>query len=347
MRVLLIGGNGFIGPQVASELLRTGHDVSSFQRSDRSARLPSGVRVVLGDRQRLSEARAELVGLKPDVVIDLILSSGRQARELMAVFRGVAKRVVALSSMDVYRACGVLNGLEPGGLEPLPLSESSALRSVPAYPPDRIVALRTVFGWLDSEYDKIPVEQAILGDPELPGTVLRLPMVYGPGDRLHRFLPLVQRIRDGRRAFLFSEQVAEWRGTRGFVENVAAAIALAALSDRAAGRVYNVGDLDAPSELEWARLVLAAAGHEAELVCAPDASVPPYLKASGNTEQHWVTDTARLRDELGYREPVSREEALHRTTMWELEQLHDREGVPFDYSLEDAVIRQTFGKAPQ
>jgi len=34
--------------------------------------------------------------------------------------------------------------------------------------------LQKLFGWMDDEYDKIPVERAILSDPELPGTVLRL-----------------------------------------------------------------------------------------------------------------------------------------------------------------------------
>ena len=49
--------------------------------------------------------------------------------------------------------------------------------------------LQQVFGWVDDAYDKIPVERAVLGNPALPGIVLRLPMVYGPGDRLHRFTP--------------------------------------------------------------------------------------------------------------------------------------------------------------
>ncbi len=47
----------------------------------------------------------------------------------MGIFRGVATRVVAASSMDVYRACGVLHGSEEGPLEPVPLTEKSALRT--------------------------------------------------------------------------------------------------------------------------------------------------------------------------------------------------------------------------
>src|SRR5262249_11570261 len=83
----------------------------------------------------------------------------------------------------------------------VPLTEESALRTtLQTYPTDSVRMLQQIFGWLDDEYDKIPVEREILGDRELPGTVLRLPMVYGPGDRLRRFLPIVKRVDDGRRA---------------------------------------------------------------------------------------------------------------------------------------------------
>ena len=82
-----------------------------------------------------------------------------------SLFRGRARRVVAVSSMDVYRACGVLHGSEPGGLEPLPLTEDSPVRTVlRTYPPATIRALQSVFGWLDDDYDKIPVERAVRGD---------------------------------------------------------------------------------------------------------------------------------------------------------------------------------------
>ena len=111
---------------------------------------------------------------------------------MMEVFRGVAKRVVAISSIDVYRACGVLHRLEDGPLEAVPLTEASPVRTkLETYPPHQIQALKTIFNWLDDEYDKIPVEREVLDNPHLAGTVLRLPMVYGEGDLLHRLRPLI------------------------------------------------------------------------------------------------------------------------------------------------------------
>ncbi|HTV53401.1 MAG TPA: hypothetical protein VMI06_00635 [Terriglobia bacterium] len=71
----------------------------------------------------------------------------------------------------------------------------------------------------------------------------------------HRFLlmyPVVKRVLDGRPAIVYEESFARWAPCRGYVENVAHAIALATLSDSAAGRVYNVAEPEPFTEAEWA-----------------------------------------------------------------------------------------------
>lgn len=311
MKILVIGGTGFIGRPLVRELAAMGHAVAVLTRNASSTGLPADS--IVGERGDLATLRPQA-----DVVIDLILSSGAQAGTLMEAFRGVASRVVAASSIDVYRACGVLHGSEEGPLEPVPLTEDSALRTkLQTYPPASVKALQEIFPWLDDEYDKIPVERAILSDPLLPGTVLRLPMIYGPGDRLHRLQPVLKRIDDGRRKILLEEGWADWRSPRGYVDNVAAAIALAAVSGQAAGRVYNVAELPAFSEREWAGKIAAAAGWTGEFVIVPTDRMPPHLAQKGNSAQHWSADSSRIRRELGYREPVPFDEAIARTIAWE------------------------------
>jgi len=352
MRVLVIGGTGFIGPHVVRRLVGHGHQVAVLHRGTRPlagpvANGPEGREPLVeihGDRNQLAAHREAIALFAPDVVVDLILSSGRPAAALMDVMAGVARRVVAASSMDVYRACGVLHGSEPGGIEPLPLTEASPLRTVlRTYPPDRIRLLQSVFAWVDDEYDKIPVEQAVLGHPRLPGTVLRLPMVYGPGDPLHRFRGWLRRMDDGRPAILFAEDYARWRGTKGYVEDVAAAIALAATDDRAAGRVFNVGEADALTEREWAGRLASVAGWGGRLVALPRQETPPHLVLPGNTAQHWVASSDRIRRELGYRESVPRDEALRRTVAWERAQASEGssagpEGQAAEYAAEDEAL---------
>jgi nucleoside-diphosphate-sugar epimerase len=341
MRILVIGGTGFIGSFLVPRLLRAEHEVHVVMRPESSARLPEGAHPLRVDRARLGESARDLRGLRPDVVTDLILSSGRQAAELMDVFRGHAGRVVAISSMDVYRATEVLHRLVEGPLEPMPLTESSALRTTrQTYGPESIRMLRQVFAWLDEEYDKIPVEQAVSGDAELPATILRLPMVYGPGDRLHRLYPMLKRMDDRRPTIVLPAGLAAWRGPRGYVEDIAAACALAATSPRAAGRVYNVAEGRIFTELEWARLVARIAGWDGELVVVPDEEAPDSVKLPGNTAQHWVPDSTRIRAELGYREEIPLEEGIRRTIAWERANPPPVALARFDYAAEDAAAER-------
>src|SRR5229473_1013987 len=173
MRVLLIGGNGFIGRVAVAALKQQGHTLAVFHRGTTAA--PPDVDEIRGDRHQLNASAQELKRFAPDVVIDLIISSGPQAEELMNIFRGATRRVVMLSSIDVYRAVGVLHGTESGPLQEVPLTEESELRcNLHPYPRASVEQLRKIFPWLTDDYDKIPAERMVMNDGELPGTVLRL-----------------------------------------------------------------------------------------------------------------------------------------------------------------------------
>lgn len=339
MKILLIGGSGFIGPFAAKALQRAGHNLTIFHRGNTSA--PQGTEEILGDRQFLQDHQPEFRRQKFDVVVDFVLSSGRQAQQLMDTFRGIAGRVVALSSMDVYRAWGVFFNSEAGDLQELPLSEDSELRtSRTTYPPEALKRARSVYSWIDEEYDKVPVEQAVLGDPRLPGTVLRLPMIYGPGDPVHRFHPILKRMDDGRKHIIFADDVAPWRTPRGYVEDVAAAVALAAASPQAAGRIYNVCEAESFGELDWARKISAATNWSGEFVVLPHDHTPQHLLWPGNTAQHLVASSERIRNELGYGETISREEAFRRTIPWERANPPSQQPAQVDYAAEDAALAQ-------
>ena len=268
MRFLLIGGNGFIGRCVAAQLIRQHHAVMVFHRG--TMPVAAGAEEVRGDRNQLTASAPELKRFAPDVVIDLTISSASQAEELMNIFRGATQRVVMLSSMDVYSAVGIRQGTESGPLQELPLTEESELRrNLHPYPPENLQILRKTFAWVTDDYDKIPGERVVMNDRDLPATVLRLPMVYGPGDPLHRFYPVVKRIADNRRHIIFPETLAAWHSPRGYVENVAAAIALAAADVRAARRIYNVCEQPSFSELEWARKIASAMLWDGNFVLLP------------------------------------------------------------------------------
>ena len=337
MKCLVIGGTGYIGARVTADLLGMGHAVTVFHRGTRS--VPPAAAEIIGARRVMTPFQPIFRRLHPDVVVDMILSSSGQARELMTTVRGFAGRVVAVSSMDVYRACGILHGTEPGPLEPVPLTEESPLRTRTAYGEESLASLRGVFPWLDQAYDKVGVESEVLGDKETPAVVVRLPMVYGPGDPLHRLHPYLKRMEDGRPAILFDSQAAAWRGSRGYVDDVARAIALAATGTAAPGRIYNVAEPEACSEAEWVRRVARTARWTGEILALPAGAAPAHLRLPFNMNQHWVASSELIRRELSYREHVAADDAMARTVDWE------REHSPvtfnpaaFDYAAEDAAI---------
>ena len=342
MRLLLIGGNGFIGQFVVAALKQQAHTVAVFHRG--TTAVPDGVDEIRGDHNQLHASAQELQRFASDVVIDLVVSSSRQAEELMNVFRGATRRVVMLSSMDVYRAVGISQGTESGPLQQVPLTEESELRrTLHLYPPEVLQGMRKVFPWLTDDYDKIPAERIVMNegmnDPDLAATVLRLPMVYGPGDPLHRFYPVVKRVLDQRRHIIFPETLAAWRSPRGYVENVAAAIARAATDDRAARRIFNVCEEPSFSELEWAKKITSEMRWDGEFVVLPVDRTPRHLLKPGNAAQDWTASSARIRQELGYEEPVAIDEAIRRTIDWQRKNAPTVESsAQFDYVAEDATI---------
>jgi nucleoside-diphosphate-sugar epimerase len=334
MRFLAIGGTGFIGRFTLPLLAGDGHEVIAFHRGERAA--PSGIGSIYGDRRDLTVYCAALQSLQPEVVIDFLLSNERQATQLVDLFGGMA-RLVMVSSCDVYRAAGILHGTEPGEPDNTPANEDSPLRThLHVYPPAVVRQIQGVYPWLEEDYDKIPAENAIRN---AGGTVLRLPMVYGPGDPLRRFLPVVKRVDDGRRVIVLDQATADWRGVRGYVEDVAWGIALAAMDPRAAGRVYNIGDAENFTELEWRSQIADAAGFRGRIVVVPPERLAEHLRGRGNLRQHWAVDSSRIRRELGYTERVTRTEALARTIAWErVRPPAAINPAEYDYAAEDAAL---------
>ncbi len=335
---MIIGGTRFIGPPVARQLTEAGHDVTVFHRGQTESELPRRVAHIHGDRLQFAEHHDEFKQLQPDVVLDMAAFTQQDALATVTAFRGVARRLVVISSQDVYRAYGRFHESEPGVLERVPLTETAPLR-------EKLYPYLGEGRGLDS-YDKILVERAALGSTILPATILRLPMVYGEGDYQHRLLLELKRIDDRRPAILIEQRMAAWRWTRAYVENVAAAIALAVTDERATNRIYNVGDTEALTYAEWVRLV----GHEARwggsVVVAPDNTLPPKLSPlKGNYNQHLVADSTLIRVELGYQEPVPRMEALRRTIAWEREHRPENVDRLLDYATEDVALAELRARA--
>jgi nucleoside-diphosphate-sugar epimerase len=337
MRVVVIGGTNFIGPCVVATLHRLGHEITVYHRGQHEPELPRSVRHIHSPLAGIPvlDFPSEISDPAPDVVLHMFPVGADDSRAAMARFAGVARRMVALSSGDVYRAYGRLLGTEPGPAEPVPLDENAPLRET-LYP-----YRHTAAGPADwtFHYEKILAERAVMGHPSLQGTVLRLPAVYGPGDPYRRLRPYIKRMNDRRPAILLESAQAKWRWTHGYVENVAQAIALAVVDDRGAGRIYNVGEAETPTVADRVRRIGELAGWEGEIVSIDSGRLPPHLRAPYEPRQDLVVDTSRLRDELGFTEVHSIDEGLRRTIEWEYANSPSTGDPGFaEYAAEDATM---------
>jgi nucleoside-diphosphate-sugar epimerase len=348
-RVLVVGGTVFIGPSVVHQLAQSGNQVAIFHRGEHEIALPESVEHIHGDRDRIGEHRAAIARFAPEVVVDMRAMTEAQARAVADAVRGIARRLVVVSSMDVYRAYGRLHGTEPGEpLEP-PFDEESALREKLYVYRERtpsIIAPRPP--WMD-DYDKILVERVALDAPDLAGSVVRFPMVHGERDGQRRFYEYWKRIADGRRVILMSEKYATFRSSRTHVDNAAHAVAVVATDDRASGRVYNVGEQDALTQSEWALLVGKLMTWGGQIVVRPSDDMPPLLRDGRPDlwDHHLVADSSRIRRELGYREVVTREDGLRRALAWYADNPPDdpKAAGKLDYEAEDQALVTIRGPA--
>jgi nucleoside-diphosphate-sugar epimerase len=289
---------------VARWLLDGGADLITIQRG-RTGPSPPGARSLVAERGDAGALQAALADAAPAVLIDMIAYTAADAERLLAALPSSLERLVVISSGDVYWTYGAFLGLDSANPPATPLDEDAPLRQA-RYP------YRAQASGADDvlySYEKIEVERIARDGAGVPVTVLRLPMVYGRDDPQGRIAGYLARLGAGAGRFRLNSAESAWRCTRGYVEDVAAAIALAALDGKAADAIYNLGESDAPTERVWVEAVAEAAGWEGEIVVEPDT--PPSLQA--RWEFPLATDTRRIREELGYREPVGRTVGLRRS----------------------------------
>jgi nucleoside-diphosphate-sugar epimerase len=327
VRVLILGGTGFVGPFIVQQLVEARHDVTLFHRGGNEPRHAEAALHVHGEFARLGDYVPELARRRPEVVVDVSPGIGKSGHGMLH-FTGIAARGVVLTSMDVYRAMSILwSGESAAPIQPMPVTEDSDLRT----------SISPLLG-SDLAFDNLDVERAMdAQESELPVTVLRCPVIYGPHDTQRRLRHYVRRMDDRRDAIVLDTRIARLRISRGYVENIAKAVVLAVEEPRSAGRTYNVAEVDALSEAEWIRAIGELCSWDGEIVVAEPALLPEELRVP-IPAQDLYADTSRIRRELDYQEPVSRDAGLRRAIEWERVQ---QEGDPEDdYAAEDAALRR-------
>jgi nucleoside-diphosphate-sugar epimerase len=92
---------------------------------------------------------------------------------------------------------------------------------------------------------------------------------------------------------------------------------------------------------EWIGKIGQTVGWKGRIVLVPQGRLPEPISWGINTDQDIVVDSTRIREELGYHEHISPDEALKRTIAWERanppEKINPKQ---FDYETEDAILAE-------
>ena len=102
MKVLFIGGTGFISTAVSRMAIERGMELYLLNRGIRSTEIP-GAHQLTGDIHNPESMRNALKDMKFDVVVDWIAFTPEDIERDLAVFRGRTKQFVFISSASAYQ----------------------------------------------------------------------------------------------------------------------------------------------------------------------------------------------------------------------------------------------------
>jgi len=176
MKVLILGGTGFIGPHTVQYALDRGHEVTTFTRGRSSAVLPDEVEQLVGDR---NDDHTALEGRTWDVCIDNNCQDYRWARTSTELLKDAVQQYIFVSTISVY------------ALEGFDWSRSGQVMREPLVGVDYERASAPE-GWSDGDdagYGHLKTLSEDIVHAAFPGrtTVVRPGLIVGPGDATNRF----------------------------------------------------------------------------------------------------------------------------------------------------------------
>ena len=321
MRVLVTGGNRYIGLDLVRELVGRGCEVTVINSHE--APLPAAVRRIHADRRQPGSLTAALRDERDsfDVVFDHTAYRESDVEPLVELFRGRIRHYVFTSSQAVYRRSLVL-----------PIQEDFRRHAPDDEDP------RKAYG-----VGKVRCEDYLMRLFEqegFPATCLRVGHTLGPRSPQPTRDPwFFARLEAGRPILVPGDGFGALQLVH--INDVARLMAALVGNERVVGRAYNVGGAEITSVLGVVHLIARALGLKADIV-----HVPLDVARRHPAVMHWGEATvgsafmsidAALRDidwvprfgiQDGYRDA------------WQWYDSEGRGSYAYDYSVEDRILAE-------
>lgn len=322
MRVLVTGGNRYIGQDLVFELAKAGHEVTVINSHE--GPLPEGARRIHCDRTQPGALAEALAPHRDafDAVFDHTAYRPADMEPLIELFRGRVQHYVFTSSQAVYRRSYVQ-----------PLREHFRRHA-----PDNADP-RTAYG-----VGKVQCEDRLLQlwqDERFPATILRVGHTMGPRSPAATRDPgFFARIEAGRPILIPGEGFAALSLVH--INDVARLMTALLGNERVKGQAYNVSGAEVTSIVGVVHLIAQAMGMKARVVEVP----LPVARKQHPPLMHWgegvagtailsidkaladIAWTPRFGIESGYRDS------------WEWFVREGRSRYAFDFSRDDALLAE-------
>ena len=300
LKVLFIGGTGFISTEASRQTVAKGYDLYLLNRGLRSVDIP-GCKKLVADIHKPEEFRKALGNLEFDVVVDWNAYTTADIERDLAFFNGKVKQFIFISSASVYQK---------------PPTQYLTTESTPLYNPY----------WLYSR-NKIACEDLLMKAYQVDGfpvTIVRPSLTYdmnfpiaigGWGcytlaDRMKKGQPVIVH-GDGSSLWVVTHSEDFGRGFLGLIGNM-----------QAIGHAFHI---TSDEVLTWDQIYLTIAdalGVEANIVhIASDfiAKVNPDLGDSLLGDKTWsaVFDNSKIKTFVpGFQAVIPFREGIRRTLAW-------------------------------
>lgn len=300
MRVLFIGGTGFISAAISRQAIAKGLDLYLLNRGLRNA-APPGSHSLIADIHRPEDVRAALEGTRFDVVVNWIAFTPADIERDLSLFKGRVGQYIFISSAAAYQK------------PPTPYLITEA---TPLHNP-----------FWDYAQNKIACEERLLrarDEEGFPATIVRpshtyetnFPVAIGGGGSY----TLMDRLKKGRPIIVHGDGTSLWvvthaedfgRGFMGLLGN-----------QEAVGQAFHITSDEVQTWEQIYRTIAEAVGVEANIVHIPSdfiARVAPRLQGTLLGDKMWSTafDNSKIKTFVpGFAAAIPFREGIRRTLKW-------------------------------
>ncbi len=326
MKVLVIGGAGFIGQQIVRKLLERDSDVTIFTRRNTRSELWTQVEAIVGDRSDKSSFHDLLEGRSFDAVIDLIAYNREDVEFFVKNFGRTTGHYLLCSTGAVYRD----------------YSSWDQFRLVEEEEAD--LTWKGDGSYSEGKREAELVLWSLRGkERPFPFTIVRPSVVEGPRDKSGRSWFWIQRIMDGE-AVLVPRMAPSIIFRHVYVDDVAEAFVKSVGNSSAFNQAYNVAGREILTLEDYVRAISEAMDREAKTVSAPIELIRKQAGLSGFecpfVGERFVMSIDKAERELGYR-PAHLSKWLKSTVQWFLNEFRGPDSAGYDKRALEVRAAQT------